>query len=272
MTRLRTTMLAVLGTVLSGCIGATDVFAPQRHAARPDAQGLDIRGEDELGPLRHERLDLGGQRIALSSLGAPGEGPLIVSCFGNASDRRVNGIDYLRKLQPHGEAVVWDYPGYADSTGVAEVEVFDAVIADLMPVLAERAGDRPLVLWGHSLGGFVCAQMTARSDAVDALVLETTAPNVRQVAREWLPVGMGRLIPIAGALKRYDTPAALADFDGPVLILGAGRDRVLPVSLSRQLAEALPRARYLELPEATHYSAGFDPRAQAAVAAMLDGL
>ena len=71
------------------------------------------------------------------------------------------------------------------------------------------------------------------------------------------------------ALERYDIPAALSDVRAPILIIGAGRDRVLPVELSRELAVAIPRATYVELPEATHFSAGFDPRAQKAVAAML---
>ena len=148
----------------------------------------------------------------------------------------------------------------------------EAVIGDLVPELEQRAGDRPLVLWGHSLGGFVCAQMAARSRGVDAVILETTAPNVRAVAREWAPLGLGRIVPIQSELKRFDTPEALQDFGGPVLIIGGGRDRVLPVTLSRELAESLPGATYLELPEATHYSAGFDPETRAAVRAMLDGL
>ncbi len=265
--------LSILASLLSSCgLDESAVFFPHPHEVRANKTDLTIRGEGELGELRHERLALGGEAIALTSLGGEGEGPLIVSCFGNASDRRLNGIDYLRKIAPFGEAVIWDYPGYGDSSGAAEVTSFEAVIDDLVPELDARADGRPLIYWGHSLGGFVCAQMAARSEAVDAIILETTAPNVRAVAREWAPLGLGRIVPIDDQLKRFDTPQALADFARPILIIGAGRDQVLPVGLSRQLAEQLPDAIYLELPQATHFSAGFDPQAQAAVRKLVEGL
>ena len=273
----------VLASLLTACgLDESAVFFPYQHEARLNPADLTIRGEGELGALRHERLALGGDQIAVTTLvpasldqatlGEAGVGPLIVSCFGNASDRRLNGIDYLRKIAPFGEAVIWDYPGYGDSTGTAEAARFEAVIEDLVLELDRRAGDRPLIFWGHSLGGFVCAQMAVRSQAVDAIILETTAPNVRAVAREWAPLGLGRIVPIDDTLKAFDTPQALAEFDGPILIIGAGRDQVLPVELSRQLAEQLPKATYLELPQVTHFSAGFDPQAQAAVKEIVDGL
>ena len=266
-------LLLISASLLAGCgLDEGAVFFPHDHEARIDPADLTIRGEGELGVLRHERLSLGEIEIATTLLGDAGAGPLIVSCFGNASDRRLNGIDYLRKIAPFGEAIIWDYPGYGDSGGAAEVAQFEAVIEDLVPVLEARAANRPLVFWGHRLGGFVCAQMAARSDAVDAVILETTAPNVRTVAREWAPLGLGRVVPIEAGLKAFDTPEALAEFDGPILIIGAGRDQVLPLALSQKLAEQLPKATYLELPHATHFSAGFDPQPQAAVREIVNGL
>ena len=264
--------LATLLT-LSACallrIDDGSVFMPRQHPARLAGE-LDIAGEDKLPGVVHEALSLSGERIAISRIPSADPGaPLIVSCFGNASDRRRNGADYLAKIAPFGEALVWDYPGYGDSSGAPTSSDIDRVLTELVPELERRAGERPLVFWGHSLGGFVCAQMASRSSAVDAVVLETTAPDVKSVAESfkpgWLPVPLS----YDKALLAYDTPRALAEFDGPVLILGAGRDRVLEVALSRKLAEALPDATYLELPEATHYSAGFDPRARAAISEML---
>ncbi|MEM7728897.1 MAG: alpha/beta fold hydrolase [Pseudomonadota bacterium] len=241
------------------------VFMPVQ---RPDRDVLSIRGQEALSDVRHDRIAFGGLDIALTTVG-PSEGPLIVSCFGNASDRYEQGADYAAKILPFGQVLLWDYPGYGDSGGKPGADALERVVGDFVPWIEAQAGSRPIVYWGHSLGGFVCANLAARTRKVAAVVLETTAPSVGAVARTWTPSGLPLRVTYDAALSRFDIPDALAGVDAPVLILGAGRDRVLPVSLSRELADALPRATYLELPEATHFSAGFDPRAQAAVAALL---
>lgn len=249
-------------------IDETVVFLPVERPARTE---LTLRSETRLSEVRHERMELGGQRIALSFVGSD-EGPLIVSCFGNASDRYQHGVDYASKITPHGQALMWDYPGYGDSDGDARVAPVEAAARDLTRWIGDTIKDRPIVFWGHSLGGFVCSNMAAQAARVDAVILETTAPGIEAVAKAWTPGGIPLRVSFDEALMRYDIPAALQSVDAPVLILGAGRDRVLPVDLSRQLSEALPNATYLELPLATHFSAGFDPQAQAAVEALLSGL
>ncbi|MGB3456908.1 MAG: alpha/beta fold hydrolase [Litorimonas sp.] len=244
------------------------VFLP---VERPDRDVLTIRGEAALGTVRHQIVPLGGHDIALTTVG-PDAGPLIVACFGNASDRYEHGADYAAKVGAFGQAVVWDYPGYGDSSGHEGAEAVNAVASDLAAWLEEKAEDRPLVVWGHSLGGFVCANLASRVSRVDAVILETTAPGIQAVADAWTPDWLPLRVTFDEALLAYDIADALSGVEAPVLIIGAGRDRVLPVHLSRQLSAELPEATYLELPEATHFSAGFDPRAQAAVEALLDGL
>ncbi|GLQ21919.1 alpha/beta fold hydrolase [Algimonas porphyrae] len=245
------------------------VFVPKPF---PERAELTIRAESGLGrPVRHERLFFGGQVIAMSTVGDD-RGPLVLTCFGNASDRITSGANTARKAGDFGQVVMWDYPGYGDSSGAAGAAAIDGLADDFVALIDERAGDRPLLFWGHSLGGFVCSNLAARSRAVDGLVLETTAASIHSVARAWTPKGVPLRVTYDEALLDFDIPRSLEGFDKPVLIIGAGRDRILPVDLSRELSATLPQARYLELPEATHYSAGFDPRTQAAVAEMVAGL
>lgn len=245
------------------------VFVPKPF---PERAELTIRAESALEqPVSHERLTFGEQMIAVTTVGAA-NGPLVLSCFGNASDRITSGVNTARKAGDFGQVVLWDYPGYGDSSGTPSAAAIDALADAFVATIDARAGNRPLVFWGHSLGGFVCSNLASRSGAVDALVLETTAASIHSVARAWTPKGVPLRVTYDEALLDFDIPKSLDGFVAPVLIIGAGRDRVLPVDLSRELAATLPQARYLELPEATHYSAGFDPRAQAAVAEMVAGL
>jgi pimeloyl-ACP methyl ester carboxylesterase len=242
-----------------------------RPVDRPDRVALTIRDEASLGLVRHERRIIGDEMIAISLIGKD-EGPLIVSCFGNASDRYEHGADYASKMMDFGQVLLWDYPGYGDSGGQASVAAMERTVKALLPLIEDRAGNRPLIFWGHSLGGFVCSNMAAQAPHLDALILETTAPSIRSVARAWTPDAIPLRVSFEEDLLRFDIPTVLKSVDVPILIIGAGRDRVLPVLLSRELADALPDATYLELPEASHYSASFDPRTQAAVAALIGGL
>ena len=244
------------------------VFLP---VERPDRAELFLRGESQLDSVRHDRVQLGGTEVAMTLVGDD-QGPLIVSCFGNASDRYQQGVDYAAKIAPFGQVLLWDYPGYGDSGGVARVESVEAAARDLVPWVQAHAKGRPIIFWGHSLGGFVCSNMASQAARVDAVVLETTAPGIEAVAKAWTPGNIPLRVSFDDALMRFDIPAALQNVEAPILIIGAGRDRVLPVELSRQLSDALPEATYLELPNATHFSAGFDPQAQAAVAELLSGL
>lgn len=249
-------------------IDETIVFMPVQ---RPDRVALNIRGEDDLINMTHERVDLGGETIALTTVGLD-EGPLIVSCFGNASDRYEHGVDYVAKIAPFGQVLLWDYPGYGDSSGTATVEAVERVTAALVPLIEARASGRPILYWGHSLGGFVCSNLAAQTDQIAGIILETTAPSIRSVAAAWTPERIPLKVTFDEGLLRYDIPVALTSVTAPILIIGAGRDRVLPVALSRELAGALPRATYLELPLATHFSAGFDPTTEDAVRDLLSRL
>ena len=270
--------LVLSATLLAGCslsIDSTDVFRPQ--AVPGDRAPLALLGEAELSAetgatFRHEVLELGGQRIAVTEARRPGASAVFLHCGGNASDRPSEGAFYARKLLPLGDALLWDYPGYGDSAGTPDAASIEAAGGDLLQWAERRAAGRPLILWGHSLGGFVCAQLASRSDAVDAVVLEATARNVDEVAKAWKPWWLPARIRPDASLRTFDTATALKNFPGPVVIIGAERDGVLPVELHRSLADALPEAEYVEVADGNHYTAGPSPEARAAVERMLNGL
>lgn len=203
-----------------------------------------------------------GRQVAVihakSANAQPGE-PLIVHCGGNASDMINRGVYYVNKLIPWGELVMWDYPGFGHSNGAPLASSFDDVFADMVPWIDAQANGRPLILWGHSIGGLICSRMAEKSTEVDAIVLETTALSPQRMAKDktWaLPIVD---VQVQGDWRTFDIPIMLSGFKGPVMVIGAGKDQILPVPLAREVGDALTKqglaVTYVEYPEAVHANA-----------------
>ena len=201
--------------------------------------------------------------------------PLILFCGGNMFRRGSAGGSAAARLAPFGDVLMFDYPGYGETGGVADFANFSAAGA-VMAAAARAHADaegRPLIAWGHSLGGIVCADAAVKARA-DSLVLETTTPGARAAVEQ--QAGMMRpllRIRLAPALATVDVPAALEGFAGKIVVLEAGRDETLPPALSRSLARQLEarglRVERLVFPEAGHNDVGRQPDFQTRVAAAL---
>ncbi len=170
---------------------------------------------------------------------------------------------------PHGDVLEFDYPGSGETGGAASPEAFEAMRDGLLTLVREKAAGRDLVLWGHSLGGFVCSQLAERMPETDGVIIETSARNAKEVSKAWTPWFAGPFvkITIAEGIAAYDNAISLKGFKGPVLVLGALHDQTLPVQLARSLGKALTEegvdAVYLEFKEGGHSSlpgqTGFAP-------------
>ena len=217
--------------------------------------------------ISHDFADLGGERIAITRVagfnGSDDE-PLIVHCGGETGDRRSHGTVYAGKILPWGEALLMDYPGYGDSGGQPTISAMLQFQSGVAAYIDGLASDRPLILWGHSLGGPVCASIANQSKQVDAVILETSAPNFSEVMdarKPWFTPPTLQL-ELTEGLKGYDVATALGEFSGPIMVLGAGRDEVFPVALARSLAAKLQQqglaVTYLEYAAADHMNAALN--------------
>ncbi|RZJ39473.1 MAG: alpha/beta fold hydrolase, partial [Brevundimonas sp.] len=184
MTRRGATTVAALtlGLVLTGCI---KVDVPERAFFWPDARLAQDHitlpadppppGAETLA-LRYAEGPIGATRIRTADTGRP----LILFCGGNMFRRAAAGGYRAQVLAPFGDALMFDYPGYGDTAGLDNFANFRAVgevVADEARRQADAEG-RKLIVWGHSLGGIVCAGAAQRAHA-DLLVLETTTPGAR---------------------------------------------------------------------------------------------
>lgn len=201
---------------------------------------------------------------------------LVVHCGGTSFDiEHFGDLTYL-KLFRFGDILMWEYPGYGDSDGAAGAESLRAATAAMASEIGRfrRYEGQPVVFWGHSLGGFTCAQLAAQTDLgawVAPIVFEAAAPSSEEAAKAY-----SRRIPFL----RVDVAPDLAGFNIPdtlsggaerdILILAARRDNVLPVRLSRSLRDLLDaaghRVLYCEFAKAKHVTIPFEKDFPASVA------
>ena len=228
-----------------------------------------IRPEDFVKTsITHDILEAGNERLGITLVERAGAArPLVVHCGGNASDRYESGTLYAQKIIASADVLMFDYPGYGESTGLATTETLQAAnktIADF--AISKLEAGQDLILWGHSLGGFVCAEMVQNFRKVDGIVLETSAANAEEVTDAAVPWFAKPFIKtrVTDSLLAYDTVETLRAFEAPILVLGAAKDRILPVKLSRNLSERLTAAgrdvTYVEFPEGNHISVPTEDR------------
>ena len=230
---------------------------PRPHRAAGDG-ALALKNEAALAGarVRHGFIGEGQSRIAYTIVEAgPRNRPFFVHCSGGRGDRYNAGVIYASKVLHWGDVLLFDYPGYGDSAGVANEESFTAMLDPVGAFATAQAGGRRLIFWGHSLGGAVCASMAGRTPAASAMIFEASARNL----------GDARA---SDGEARYDALEALAPMKGPVLILAGALDQSVPVRRSRSFAAAARDSRqdvtYVEFPDADHtdipLARGFEAR------------
>jgi hypothetical protein len=168
----------------------------------------------------------------------------------------VDRIYFVRGFHSVAERYRWDvylfeYPGYGARPGrPSERTIVDAAEQAARRLLAEEP-ERPLFLLGESLGSGVATQVASRMpDAVAGIVLVTPFTNIVDVGAFFAPRFLVQLL----IRDRYDSETALTQYDGPVAFRLAGRDRVVPTSLGRELHEGYHGPRQLRVDESAGHN------------------
>lgn len=171
--------------------------------------------------------------------------------FGGNAESVQHSARELAAWFPGRSIYVLAYRGYGASEGKPSEAALTGDALALYDHVRRLHPDGDVAVVGRSLGSGVAAQL-AGARPVDRLALVTPFDSLSGVAAlhyPWLPV---RLL----MKDDYDSGAALADFHGPVFILEAGRDAIVPGASTQRLAEALPRApTRLRVADADHDSA-----------------
>jgi pimeloyl-ACP methyl ester carboxylesterase len=230
-----TVTLAKDSVVLSdAAVAARKITLPDKPvAAAALAPGARLVTEDltaDFGTLHTVRLESDPAK------------PLIVFCGGNLFREEKVGAPFAESLAPFGDVLFFDYPGYGASSGSGTRAEFAAAEKALLPrvetLTAGRTG--PLIFWGHSLGGGVCASLAANAKAKSALVLAATFARYDDIKDNLLGWFSGAVdLKPADDLVIYDTPELLKNYAGPIVVVALSEDETIPYKVSRRLADQL---------------------------------
>ena len=196
-------------------------------------------------PWRNAKGDLIGWKKAAAGSGTRERVLILHGNAGYALDR-IPYADTLRALTP-GEVYVLEYPGYGGRPGSPSQSSILTAAAEALAILRQ---DGPVSLMGESLGTGVAAYLAgANPEAVSGVLLVTPYHNLTEVGQHQMPI-----IPVSLMLRdRYPAAQFLETYHGPVAVVLAGEDKVIPKQFGRKLEDAYagPKRRW-EVPGASH--------------------
>ena len=167
----------------------------------------------------------------------------VIVFHGNGGAAHHRGY-YQAALGRHRLRVILaEYPGYGGRPGSPSEQVLVEDALRTISLAHERFGG-PIILWGESLGCGVAAAALRRTETpVQGLVLFLPWDSLPEVAQNhyWY-------VPARWLVRdRYDSIDNLSHYSGPVAVVLAGEDEVIPIHHGQRLYAALtsPKKQWL---------------------------
>lgn len=159
----------------------------------------------------------------------------VVLFHGNAGSA-LDRLYYFEQLLPLDMRVLLiEYPGYGPRPGAINEEALIADGVDSVSQIEQQFG-RPIYVMGESLGSGVAAGVVSRIPTkVDGVILATpwdSLPNLAQSIFWFLPVRWF-------ISDRFDTIGNLKVFRGPIAIVVAEHDEVIPRACTMNLFDSI---------------------------------
>jgi hypothetical protein len=216
------------------------IYVQQKHLLYiPDKNLPDQKQLTQLGlKLWPQRPDY---KAVISQKHAPKNQGTIIVFHGNAAAAWQRHY-YITALEQYGYRVMLaEYPGYGGRDGeLSETSFVNDAVATIDAAYAEFGG--PLYLWGESLGCAVVSGAAAKTDTpIEGIALITpwdTLPDFAQAFYWYIPA---RWL----AKDQYNNIENLDSFKGPIAVLIAEHDEMIPNKLSLRLFNSLQESKQL---------------------------
>ena len=228
--------------ICTAMIGCKTVRVSESDFLRPD-----LRPEAFLRPgqtLDRFTIETPHGEIAATRITKPGNTTVILYCGGNQFRKDTLGGSISAAFPASVDLVMFDYPGYGESTGSPTlVNLMESATAVYDQLLTNPTSDyRRHAVYGASMGGFVAAHVAAERSP-ELLILEGTAASASQMMKSLVPwfAKPFIFIDIAPSLARYDNVTRLRDFQGNTLLLAGSTDSQTKPAIMRQLNDGLHR-------------------------------
>lgn len=169
-------------------------------------------------PAEPVEIDRGDAMLRGWVVNAESSGPLIVYFGGNAEEVSRNVHNWAAR---RATTVLMNYRGYGDSTGKPGENAMRSDAIAISEWARRRFPDRPLVLFGQSLGSGI-AVLTSPTVKPHALILISPYRSLENVVRRTVP-----LVPVRTLLRhRFDAETATAHLPR-TLVLASERDEII---------------------------------------------
>ena len=216
-------------------------FPPVYTAARVDElarssnlqRWRDARG-NAIGMMRPSPRQPAGGRV------------LIVYGNGGCATACAHYADVIQKVAAF-DVYILEYPGYGDRPGSPSEQSFFRAATEALQLLAVQG---PVYVVGESLGTGVASYLGGTCpEQVAGIALLGAYNRLTDVAQAHMP-----LLPVSLLLRdRFPSQDYLGHFHGPVGILIAGQDRVVPAKFGRRLYDTYAGPKRLwEFPGGNH--------------------
>ena len=165
----------------------------------------------------------------------------IIVFHGNAG-QAIDRNYYGGALTPLGYRVLLaEYPGYGARVGRPSEAAFITDAKETVELAHQAYGD-PIILWGESLGSGVATALAADTTVpVTAVVLVTPWDSLPRLAQTIYWFFPARWL----VLDRYDNVRNLQSFAGPVAVVVAEQDEIIPTRHSMRLFKSIPGSKRL---------------------------
>ncbi|TDV56021.1 alpha/beta fold hydrolase [Actinophytocola oryzae] len=226
--------------VLAGCDEAPD---PEQDASRPSVTATGSpAGDDALTGTT--TIDVGGRSVNVDCSGRAAGGRPVVVLMAGLGDGLDRVADLQQILGEKDRVCSYDRLGEGKSDQPADPQSFETTGDVLTGVLDRVAGEDPVVLVGHSLGGLIAARYAPehRDRVAGVVLLDATPPTMLADTTRIVPESAtGQAAELrAGAFAVYqgETPEKLVMTDGEVR--SAGDIPVEVVQHGQQYLAAVP--------------------------------